>query len=102
VSASIRDDAAVVAVQRAMASAVRPRTVSSCVDAAAIVVSWSATTGCTSTGSILDTVVSCLDACSGVLTTPYTDSAVTSTGAIDRIAKKAIPALSRGSLLDST
>jgi hypothetical protein len=40
---------------------------------------------------------SCASACCGVFTAPYTDSAVTSTGAIDRTAKKAMPALSSGS-----
>src|SRR3954453_9908141 len=88
---------AAVAVHSASRSTTSPRVVSSLVDAVAIVVSWSLTTGCTSAGNIRETVVSCSDASAGVFTAPYTESAVTSTGAIDRIAKNAIPALSRGS-----
>src|SRR4051794_1197861 len=88
---------AAVAVHSASTSATSPRVVSSRVDAVAIVVSWSLTTGCTSAGNIRETVVSCSDASAGVFTAPYTDSAVTSTGAIDKIAKNAMPALSSGS-----
>src|SRR3954452_4681604 len=94
--------AAVVAVHSAITRAVRPRTVCSRVEAAAMVVSWPATTGLTWSGSIRATLVSCSVACSGVFTAPYTDSAVTRTGAIDRMAKNAMPALSSGNRLVTT
>ena len=93
---------AVVAVHRAMTRPARPRTVSTLVEAVVMLVSWSATIGCSSVGSISATRESWSSACAGVLIAPYTDSAVTSTGAIDRTAKKAIPALRSGSRATTT
>ena len=58
-----------------------------------MVVSWSATRARSSGGSFAATPDICSSACCGVFTAPYTDSAVTSIGAIDSTAKKAIPAL---------
>ena len=85
--------AAVVAVQRAITSPVSPRNVFTCVDAVVIVVSWSVTSGWSSGGSRPARLDICSIACAGVLTAPYTDSAVTRRGAMDSTAKNAMPAL---------
>ena len=61
---------AVVAVQRANTRPVSPRNVSTCVDAAVIVVSWSATTGSSSLGSRPVRRDNWSSACCGVFTAP--------------------------------
>ena len=61
---------AVVAVHRATTRPVIPRQVSTWVEAAVMVVSWSATTDWRSAGSTPATLDSCWSACSGVLTAP--------------------------------